>query len=187
MVNSDACTGMMPSGMILALVSGHNGYFGVVIPANETLVFKPEQESERTSTDNTTNTSEGKGILGEITKHIKGFFIPQAVIVHVRQFVIREVAGQALLFVVTAGNMPVHVLFEVLKKIAIDYDTTLHQSKNMDEDAFNGIPIVIMREIICRTICPQLYLRAGVSAACRISCQLALNGVFPPVTSTVSS
>jgi len=185
-VNSDARTGMMPSGMMF--VSGHNGYSAVVVPANETSFSKPGQESERTSTHghDTTNMLQGIGLPHEIIVHLRGFFTQEAMVVQLRGLFIGEMAAHALRSVFTTGNMPFDVLFAVLKKLAIEYDTQLHKGINMDENALNGIPTVIGREMLCYTICKQLCPRARVSTACRMPCRLALDAAFPSVTSTVS-
>jgi len=188
MVNSDACTGMMPSVITLALVSGHNGYSWAVVPANETSFSKPGHESERTSTHghDTPNMLQSTDLTDRITVHLSCFFTLEAMIVHLRGFVIGEGAGYALLSVLPTGSMPFDVLFTVLKKLAIEYDTQLHQGKNMDENAFNGIPAVIVREMLCYTICKHLFPTATVSTACRMPCRLALDAAFPSVMSTVS-
>ena len=187
-VNSDACTGMMPSGFIFALVSGHNGSSGVVVLVNETSFSKPGQEGECKSTlgHGTTNTLQGTGLPYDKTEHPRGLFTQEAMVVLLRGFFIGEGASYALLSVLPTGSMPFDVLFAVLKKLAIEYDTQLHQGKNMDENAFNKIPTVIVSEMLCFTICKHLFPTAGVSTACRMPCRLTVDAAFPSVTSTVS-
>ena len=94
----------------------------------------PQQKSERMSThgDDTANMFED---------------MAEKIIVQLRRWAIRELAGNALQLVVRQGNMSFEFLRSALKNTALQWDKSLHEGKNLHEDDLSQIATVVGLEM----------------------------------------
>jgi len=166
---------LVAAAVIIAQVPGHNQFALVVVTANQTCFFKPPQHNngswsihkyEEVSTYGDNSTNMVADMADSITEQL-------------RRLAIQKLATNALqLVVVDTSTMPFAILLSAVKHASIQFDAALHEGKNVGKNATTELFTVLTHEMLCQTICRQLFPMAVSSPVCRVPCQLAVAKLF---------